>query len=369
MTADAAVRPAPNPVDRRWMRQALALAERGWGRVHPNPLVGAVVVRGDELVGEGWHTEHGGLHAETMALGVAGEHARGATLYVTLEPCNHHGKQPPCVDAILAAGIARVVLASRDPNPVASGGLERLQAAGVVVTVGIEEAEERHVNARFHHLHAASDRPFVAIKLAVSMDGCIADAEGSARWLSGTAAREWVHYLRAGFGAVAVGAHTALADDARLTVRGGVTPRIPPARVLFDRSGRLGGSEGIFHDDSGVPVIVVMSSAASPERRAAVQATGAIVILAETLHESLAALRTVGLDAMLVEGGGRLAGALLAEGLVDRVYQVQCPLWLGDGVRAWPGLGRPALTATPRWRVKRSTQLSSEGEVLLVLER
>jgi diaminohydroxyphosphoribosylaminopyrimidine deaminase/5-amino-6-(5-phosphoribosylamino)uracil reductase len=368
MTADATGRLDPTAADLRWMHHAMALAERGWGRVHPNPLVGAVVVRGDALVGEGWHVEHGGLHAETMALGLAGEHARGATLYVTLEPCNHHGKQPPCVDAILAAGIARVVVASRDPNPVATGGLERLREAGVVVEIGVAEVEERQMNARFHHLHASRERPFVAIKLAVSMDGCIADAQGSSRWLSGTAAREWVHYLRAGFGAVAVGAQTAVTDDARLTVRGGVTPRIAPARVLFDRSGRLTGAEGIFHDDSGVPVLVVTSPEGPAERRASVQATGAVVLVADSLDESLTALRSVGVDSLLVEGGGRLAGALLTTKLVDRVYQVQCPLWLGDGVRAWQGLGRPSIATLPRWRVIKSSTLSREGDHLLVLE-
>jgi diaminohydroxyphosphoribosylaminopyrimidine deaminase/5-amino-6-(5-phosphoribosylamino)uracil reductase len=369
MTTDAAGRPAPMPDDHRWMRHAIALAGRGWGRVHPNPLVGAVVVQGGELVGEGWHTEHGGLHAETMALAVAGEHARGATLYVTLEPCNHHGKQPPCVDAILAAGIGRVVVASPDPNPTAAGGLARLRAAGIAVEVGVETADERFVNARFHHLYAGTGRPFVAIKLAVSMDGCIADAAGASRWLSGAAARAWVHHLRAGFGGIAVGARTAIADDARLTVRGEVTPRTPPARILFDRTGQLGGAEGIFHDGSGVPVIVVTSPHAPSDRRAAVQATGAVVLLADSLDEGLAALATLGVDSLLVEGGGRLAGALLAGGLVDRVYQIQCPLWLGEGVPAWPGLGRPAIDAAPRWHVAAHTVLSDDGDALLVLER
>lgn len=368
MTTDATVRPDPLPDDRHWMQQALVLAERGWGRVHPNPLVGAVVVKDGELLAEGWHAEHGGAHAEVMALTAAGNRARGATLYCTLEPCNHVGKQPPCVDAILAAGIARVVVASRDPNPVASGGLDRLKAAGVGVDVGAEEREERFLNARFHHLHAGSDRPFVAVKLAVSMDGCIADAHGSSRWISGEDARRWVHHLRAGFGAVGVGAATALADDARLTVRGDVTPRVPPVRVLFDQSGQLTGAEGIFHDDSGVPVIVITGSGAQVDRRAAVAASGAVVILADGLREALVALRAVGADALLVEGGGRLAGALLAAELVDRIYQVQSPLWLGDGIRAWQGMGDPAIAAAPRWRIARTSMLSSEGDALLVLE-
>lgn len=369
MTADATVRPDPLPDDRHWMQQALVLAERGWGRVHPNPLVGAVVVKDGELLAEGWHAEHGGPHAEVVALTAAGNRARGATLYGTLEPCGHHGKQPPCVDAILEAGIARVVVASRDANPVAAGGLERLHAAGVRVDAGVEEHAERFLNARFHHLHAGNDLPFVAVKLAVSMDGCIADAEGSSRWISGEDARRWVHHLRAGFGGVGVGAATALADDPMLTVRGDVTPRVPPVRVLFDQSGRLTGAEGIFHDDSGVPVIVLMGSEVTADRRAAVAAAGAMVILADDLRESLVALRHAGIDALLVEGGGRLAGALLTAELIDRIYQVQSPLWLGNGVRAWQGLGHPAITDAPRWHIVRTSMWSSEGDALLVLER
>jgi diaminohydroxyphosphoribosylaminopyrimidine deaminase/5-amino-6-(5-phosphoribosylamino)uracil reductase len=369
MHADASARPDPTAADRHWMRHAITLAGRGWGRVHPNPLVGAVVVQGEELVGEGWHAEFGGLHAETMALAAAGELARGATLYVTLEPCDHHGKQPPCTEAILAAGIGRVVVASPDPNPLAAGGLARLRAAGLAVEVGVEAADERFLNARFHHLHAGTGRPFVAIKLAVSMDGCIADAAGASRWLSGEEARGWVHHLRAGFGGIAVGARTAIADDARLTVRGDVTPRTPPTRILFDRSGQLSGGEGIFHDGSGVPVIVVTSPRAPADRRAAVQATGAVVLLVDSLDEGLAALATLGVDSLVVEGGGRLAGALLADGLVDRVYQIQCPLWLGEGVPAWPGLGRPAIGTAPRWHVAAHTLLSDDGDALLVLER
>lgn len=368
MTTDATGRPATMPDDRLWMRQAITLAERGWGRVYPNPLVGAMVVRDQQVVGEGWHAEFGAAHAEAAALTMAGERARGGTLYVTLEPCNHHGKQPPCVEQILAAGVARVVIASRDPNPVAAGGLERLQAAGVQVEVGIEELEERFLNARFHHAHSASDRPFVALKLAVSMDGCIADAAGSSRWLSGDAARGWVHHLRAGFGAVAVGAHTAITDDARLTVRGEVTPRVPPSRILFDRGGRLTGAEGIFRDGSGVPLMVVVGPTASAGQRMALVAAGASVTVAESLREALVALRAAGVDSLLVEGGGRLAGALLEAELLDRIYQVQCPLWLGEGVRAWQGLGQPAIITARRWRVNRYSMLSGEGDALLVLE-
>src|SRR5215204_848384 len=199
-------RPAA-PDDGAWMRQALALAERGWGQTAPNPMVGAVVVRGGELVGEGWHAHFGGPHAEIEALRAAGERARGATLYVTLEPCNHFGKTPPCTDAILAAGVRRVVAASADPSPVARGGADRLREAGVAVVLGVEEVAARELNAPFFHA-LSSDRSFVQLKLALSLDGAIADHSRKPGWLTGEAARREVHRMRAGSDAVAVGIGT-----------------------------------------------------------------------------------------------------------------------------------------------------------------
>lgn len=359
----------PADADARWMRRAIELAGRGWGRVHPNPLVGAVVVRGGEPVGEGWHAEHGAEHAEVAALRAAGERARGATLFVSLEPCNHQGKQPPCVGAIIAAGIIRVVVALRDPNPIAGGGIEQLAAAGIQVDCGVEGAAAAFANFRFLHLHSQPERPFVAVKLAVSLDGCLADATGDSHWVSGQEARRWVHWLRAGFGGVAVGAQTAIADDARLTVRGEIAPRVPPARIIFDRRGRMEPSHGILHDGSGVPVLIVVGSDVPVDRRQSLADAGAQVIVADQLADALGAIRAAGVDAVLVEGGGRLAGALLAADLVDRVYQVQSPVWLGDGVRAWEGLGHPAIAAAPRWRLNHTRVLSDSGDVLLVLER
>jgi diaminohydroxyphosphoribosylaminopyrimidine deaminase/5-amino-6-(5-phosphoribosylamino)uracil reductase len=348
--------------DATWLRRALHLAEWGWGQVHPNPLVGAVVVRDHRVVGEGWHARLGAAHAETVALEAAGELARGATLYVTLEPCAHHGRTPPCTDAIIASGISRVVCAMRDPNPEAAGGLERLQAARITVEVGPMGDEARRLNARFVHRFAHVGRPFVAVKLAVSMDGCVADADGQSQWLSGPEAREWVHRERAGHAAIGVGAATAIADDARLTVRGAVTPRVPPTRVVFDRSGRLPASHGIFSEAAAVPVVVIRS----PEAPTLPPAAGVTELRAPDLGAALAALDGLGLDSLLVEGGGRLAGALLGAGLVDRVYQVQSPLWLGQGRPAWPGLGTPALAEAVRWRTVARRLLGDD--TLLVLE-
>src|SRR5690349_15303260 len=239
------------------MRRALELAWRGWGRVSPNPLVGAVVLRGDEVVAEGWHAEFGGPHAELHALHAAGEKARGATLVVSLEPCAHHGKTPPCTDAIRAAGVRRVVAAVRDPDPEARGGVEVLKRAGIETHIGLLADEAAALNAPFLFAREQTDRPFVALKLATSIDGRIADAAGRSQWVSGAAARDYVHWLRAGFDAIAVGGTTALQDDPRLTVRGSITPRRPPVRVVFDRRAMLNPGVQLVSSARVVPTWVM----------------------------------------------------------------------------------------------------------------
>src|SRR6185295_6674033 len=221
------------------MRRALELAWRGWARVSPNPMVGAVVLRGDETVAEGWHAEFGGPHAELAALHAAGEQARGATLVVTLEPCAHHGKTPPCTDAIRAAGIRRVVAAVRDPDEEARGGVEILNRAGIETSVGLHAEESAAVNAAFLATRLQTEQPFVALKLATSIDARIADSRGQSHWISGTEARDYVHWLRAGFHAIGVGGTTALKDNPLLTARGAITPRQQPVRIIFDRRAML----------------------------------------------------------------------------------------------------------------------------------
>lgn len=345
------------------MRSALRLAEEGWGQVHPNPLVGAVVVQGNRVVGRGAHRAFGAAHAETVALAEAGEAARGATLFVTLEPCTHVGKQPACVPAIIASGVARVVIAMRDPNPVAAGGIEALRAAGIEVEVGIAEEEAKRLNFRFLHQWSGANRPFVTAKLAVSMDGCIADREGRSQWISGEAARWWVHRERAGYAAIGIGAATAVRDNARLTVRGAVQPRVAPHRVVFDRSGVLTADHGIFRDAADVPIVVVGAA----ERPDLSGRPGVTVLVARDLAHGLEQLAASGLDAILVEGGGRLAGALLAAGLLDRICQIQCPIWLGDGTPAWAGFPGHALERALRWHTVHRTRLGDD--TLLVMER
>src|SRR2546426_3384658 len=242
------------------MRRALELAWRGWGRVSPNPMVGAVVLRGDETVAEGWHAEFGGPHAELAALHAAGDKAHGGTLVVTLEPCAHHGKTPPCTDAIRAAGIRRVVAAVRDPDAEARGGVEVLKRAGIETQVGLLAEEAAALNAPFLFTRQQTDRPFVALKLATSIDGRIADAGGRSQWISGPEARDHVHWLRAGFDAIAVGGTTALMDNPQLTARG-LTPRKPPVRIVFDRRAMLNLGVSLVQTARGVPTWVM----ASPE--------------------------------------------------------------------------------------------------------
>jgi diaminohydroxyphosphoribosylaminopyrimidine deaminase/5-amino-6-(5-phosphoribosylamino)uracil reductase len=350
------------------MARALDLAIRGWGRVQQDPLVGAVVLKGSEAVGEGWHAEYGDRHAETVALADAGERARGATLVVTLEPCAHHGKQPPCTDAIIRSGVTRVVAAMRDPNPIAAGGSERLQAAGIEVEVGPLADAAAVLNAVFLHGVRNPGRPFVALKLATTLDGRIADGFGRSRWISGEPAREYVQWLRAGFDAIAVGGRTARLDDPSLTVRGPVRPRSAPRRVVFDRAADLGPNLTLLRTAGETPTIVVVAPEADRTRVKRLEAAGALVVRAAQLAGALASLREQGIGSLLVEGGGQLAGALLGEGLVDRYYWVQAPLWLGDsGVPALAGLPARGLEQADRWHVVERKPLGED--TLLVLDR
>jgi len=315
--------------DIAFMRRALDLASRGWGQTAPNPMVGAVVVRGDEVVGEGWHARFGEAHAEVMALRAAGERARGATMYVTLEPCNHHGKTPPCSNALVAAGVQRVVAATRDPSPAARGGAERLTEHAIAVDFGVEEAAARELNAVFFHA-LTSARPWVTLKLATSLDGAIADAQRTRGWLTNELSRREVHRMRAGSDAVAVGLGTVEHDDPALTVREVDAPRIAPARVVFDREARIPLESTLVRTARETPVVVV--AAAPPRARAdALRQAGVTVIEANTMSEALAALKAHGVRALLVEGGARLSGALLTDALVDRLVIFQAPIVLGPG--------------------------------------
>ncbi|HEY2850896.1 MAG TPA: bifunctional diaminohydroxyphosphoribosylaminopyrimidine deaminase/5-amino-6-(5-phosphoribosylamino)uracil reductase RibD [Gemmatimonadaceae bacterium] len=319
--------------DRAWMRRALSLAERGWGQTAPNPMVGAVVVRDGVAAGKGFHAKFGEAHAEVAALTAAGDRAKGGTVYVTLEPCNHHGKTPPCVDALIAAGVKRVVAAVRDPGRESSGGAERLRAAGIEVDFGVEEAAARELNAPFFFAAGGATRPWITLKLAVSLDGAIAGAPGAAdapRWLTGELARKYVHRLRAQSDAIAVGIGTVLADDPQLTVRSGRRPRIAPLRVVFDRSARLPLGSRLVKTARRTPALVITDQADAAAVRA-LEGKGVVVERAPDIAGKLELLHRRGVRSLLVEGGSILSGTLLAANAVDRLVIFQAPVILGAG--------------------------------------
>ncbi|MCU0623263.1 MAG: bifunctional diaminohydroxyphosphoribosylaminopyrimidine deaminase/5-amino-6-(5-phosphoribosylamino)uracil reductase RibD [Gemmatimonadaceae bacterium] len=361
MTPDALTRE-----DRRWMRRALALARRGWGRTWPNPLVGAVLVREGRCVGEGWHAHWGGPHAEAMALEAAGAAARGATCYVTLEPCAHTGKTPPCADALLAAGVARVVLAVDDPNPLAAGGAARLASAGVQVTRGVEGEAAALLNAPFLHVARGAERPFVTLKLARALDGGIAPAQG-AQWLTGPLARRWVHRARAQADAVAVGIGTVLADDPLLTVREADPPRVAPTRVVFDRQLRLPLDSRLARSARAIPVLVLVGPEASAERADALTALGVGVERVTTMADGLAVLRRRSIGHVFCEGGATVAGALLAAGTVDALAIFQTSVALGAG--AMPAFGGDVIRLADRPATFRVVEHRRLGADLLTVYR
>jgi diaminohydroxyphosphoribosylaminopyrimidine deaminase/5-amino-6-(5-phosphoribosylamino)uracil reductase len=320
--------------DAHFMRRALALAAEGWGQTAPNPMVGAVVVRDGEIVGEGYHARYGEAHAEPRALAAAGDRARGATLYVTLEPCTHHGHTPPCVDAIVAAGIARVVVAIRDPNPVAAGGVDGLQAAGIEVVLGVFEHDARELNAPFFHSFG-SDLPWVTIKLALSIDGAIAPSSGGPVWLTGPESRRMTHRMRAGSDAIAVGVHTVLIDDPLLTVRDAPAPRVPPTRVVFDRNARTPVTSALLQSIGEAPVIIARTETGATDATRSVTMEKALaqVVGGPDLRTVLTVLARMGIRSLLVEGGAILASAFIEAGLAHRLVTFQAPVVLGAGAR------------------------------------
>lgn len=336
-------------LDERYLRRALQLAERGRGHTHPNPLVGAVLVRDGRIVGEGYHPRAGEPHAEVFALRQAGEEAQRATLYVSLEPCDHHGRTPPCSLALLEAGVGRVVAAARDPNPKAQGGLERLHAAGVEVEAGLLEAEARAQNEVFFHA-LRQRRPFVLWKAALSLDGQVATRSGHAAWVSNALSRRVAQGYRQWLAAVLVGVGTVLADDPHLTVREPDFRAFPhlleppplrdPLKVVLDTEARTPPEARLFAPGPrGEPArVAVLVGAGAPAARIRVlERRGATVVELPkeggrvSLEAALAWLWEQGVDGVLLEGGPTLAGALLRKGWVDKVALFLAPKLVGEG--------------------------------------
>jgi diaminohydroxyphosphoribosylaminopyrimidine deaminase / 5-amino-6-(5-phosphoribosylamino)uracil reductase len=360
--------------DRLQLQRALELAEGGRGRVSPNPLVGAVLVRDSDVIGEGFHAELGARHAEVAAIAdcrARGLDPAGSTMYVTLEPCAHHGRQPPCTGAILEARIARVVIASDDPSEKASGrgpGILRDEGVRVDVAEGPEAAAARLLNQAFRK-HARAGRPLVVLKSAISLDGRVATAEGESKWISGEASRRLAHRWRAESDAVCVGIGTALADDPLLTARDQADVR-QPTRVVFDSRARLPLASKLVASIDAAPLVVIAGPAAPAERIEALKAAGAQVIVCDgdPGRRVVAALAELGrreVTSVLLEGGPTLAGAFLETKEIDELRLFIAPIVIG-GTRARPlvgGTGAASIAeATPALAMQWE---SSDGDLLV----
>jgi diaminohydroxyphosphoribosylaminopyrimidine deaminase / 5-amino-6-(5-phosphoribosylamino)uracil reductase len=379
MATEGTASPANETASRRFdyssMRAALALARRGLGAVWPNPAVGCVIVNRGQVVGRGWTQPGGRPHGETEALRRAREEARDATAYVSLEPCCHWGRTPPCVDALIAAGVRRVVVALEDPDPrVAGEGLRRLSAAGLEVETGLCAVEAAEVNAGFL-CRLRFGRPLVTLKLATSLDGRIATRHGESQWITCPLARERGHALRATHDAIMVGTETVLADDPQLTCRLPGLVHRSPVRMVIDRHLRIPASARLVAEARQVPTWVLTLPSADPTRRAALLASGVTVIELDPqggtdLAVALATLGERGITRLLVEGGARLAAALLREQLVDRLAWFHAPLLIGgEGIPAIAGLGIEMLADMPRFERLSTEMIGGDALTMLRLSR
>ncbi len=357
-------RPAMPNNDRRWMGLALGLGARGLGQVWPNPAVGCVIVKNDRVLGRGWTQPGGRPHAETVALAQAGP-AMGATAYVTLEPCAHHGKTPPCANALVKAGIARVVCPISDPDPrVAGKGFAILRDAGIAVETGLMAAEAGAANAGFL-LSKRHNRPFITLKLAASLDGRIATGTGESRWITGPLARAYVHRLRASHDAVMIGSGTAKADNPVLDIRGLGPSPANPVRVVLDSQLALGADSRLVQTARDIPLWLCHDAATGPRQKLAALGVEMLAVKAAAngldVYDVTRCLASRGITRVLVEGGGQLAASLVQAGLVDRLEVFHAGLLLGAG--GTPALGAlrfDALADFPRVTLKHTRTLGND---------
>lgn len=344
--------------DRAAMAQALALGRRGLGRVWPNPAVGCVIIDAEgHLAGRGWTQPGGRPHAETVALGRAGDRTSGGTAFVTLEPCSHHGQTPPCAEALIASGIARVVVATADPDDRVSGrGLEMLRAAGVAIELGLGEAEARFDQAGFLS-KIEQGRPLIALKTAMSLDGRIAASNGDSKWITGPESRRRGHLLRAEYDAILVGVGTALADDPRLDCRVVGLESASPLRIVLDSALRLRPDLDLVQNAATRPTWVFCAEGADSSRHLALEAAGVRVFPTAVdgegrvdLEVAMERLAQEGVTRLLIEGGGMVAAGMLRRDLVDRIHGFRAPMVIGaDGVAAIGPLGLERVGDSPRF--------------------
>ncbi|OGU44470.1 MAG: riboflavin biosynthesis protein RibD [Ignavibacteria bacterium GWC2_56_12] len=359
----------PRSADAQFMERALELAWKGYGWVHPNPHVGCVVVKDGRIVGEGFHRSFGGPHAEVHALRAAGARSRGATLYVNLEPCVHHGKTPPCTDAIVQSGIACVVVACSDPNPLVAGqGLRRLRHSGIHVRVGVLRQQAEEVNERFLHFHRTG-MPFVGLKWAQTLDGFIADVRGRSRWITSEPSRRMAHVLRGGYDAVLVGAGTVLADDPRLTVRH-ISAR-QPVRVVLDGRLLVTGSEKVFNTRNARTILLTQgrflrrpSSVIRLLMRRGVDILGMEGGAHFSPRDVIKTLGVEGVTSVLVEGGPATAAAFLDTSVWDKAHIFVSATLLGGGTSAAP-LAKPRPVAVPLKLHHTAAMPMEHGEMLI----
>lgn len=334
--------------DQIYMRRALDLAKQGRGITYPNPMVGAVIVKNGRIIGEGWHRGPGQAHAEVDALAHCRESAQGATLYVTLEPCNHYGRTPPCTEAIIAAGITAVKYAVPDPNPAVEGkGAKRLQAAGILVEAGLLKPEAIELNRLFLRF-CLTGRPWVILKAALSLDAKVASAGGQSKWITGAAARTKVHQLRAEVGAVLIGGGTLRSDDPRLTSRLTPPPPRQPLKVLLDRQLAIGATANLISHGPEKLLIFCNRGADSAKIRT-LSELGAQVFPSRSgeqwaLTDLLTTLGGLGVQSLLVEGGPGIYSSFVNEGLVDEYYLFYAPFFMGGG-GALPVIDNAGITA------------------------
>ncbi|MFP4255714.1 MAG: bifunctional diaminohydroxyphosphoribosylaminopyrimidine deaminase/5-amino-6-(5-phosphoribosylamino)uracil reductase RibD [Desulfobacterales bacterium] len=325
--------------DADYMKTALELAEKGRGWTSPNPMVGAVIVKNDRITGRGWHETPGGPHAEVNAISDAGGETSGATMYVTLEPCNHHGRTPPCTEAIIAAGISRVVCAMPDPNPeVKGGGASYLASCGIEVETGLYEQEARRLN-EFFIKFTSTGRPFVILKSASTLDGKIASRTGDSKWVTGPAARRHVHLLRHWTDAILVGINTVRSDDPSLTARLEEQSTSDPVRVILDTRLSIPEDARVLTQSSSARTIIAAGSSADPEKARRLENTGAKVLRLPhgqggvDLNALMEQLGRISITSVLVEGGSMVSGAFFSARLVDKVCFFYAPRILGgDGI-------------------------------------